>query len=66
MSGGGGGRTLREVGCGRPTEGRIEIPMRWAELKVGVRDLSSHQTPLGVREGALRHSPLPGSWFICL
>lgn len=64
---GGGGRTLLEVGCVKPTEGgNGKIPVRWAEPRVGVRDLSSHQTPPGVREGALRPSPLPPSWFIRL
>lgn len=68
VSGGrGGGRTLLEVGCVKPTEGgNLKIPVRWAETRVGVRDLSSHRTPLGVREGALRPSPLPPSWFIRL
>lgn len=33
--------------------------MRWAGPGGGVRDLSSHQTPLGVQEGTLRPSPLP-------
>lgn len=57
---GGGGRTLLEVGCVKPTEGgNGKIPVRWAEPRVGVRDLSSRQTPPGVREGALRPSPSP-------
>lgn len=52
----GGGRTLLEVGV-KPTEdGNLMIPMKWAESRVGVRDLSSHQSPLGVREGAPRPS----------
>lgn len=37
--GGGGGRTLLEVGCVKPTAGgNRPTPMRWAELKVGVRE----------------------------
>lgn len=66
-TGWGGGRTLLEVGCVKPTEGgNWKIPMRWAEPRVGGEGFElPPNTPWGKR-GSPEALPSPRSWFICL